>query len=40
MRNAINQFAPTITAPQSGTTFDEGLRRHMLRVMATCARVS
>ena len=32
MRNAINQFAPTITAPQSGVAFDEGLRRHMLRV--------
>src|SRR5687768_6890665 len=31
MRNAINQFVPT-TAPQSGTAFDEGLRRHMLRV--------
>jgi FtsH-binding integral membrane protein len=32
MRNAINQFVPTVTAPQSGTAFDEGLRRHMLRI--------
>jgi uncharacterized protein len=32
MRNAINQFVPTISEPQSGTAFDEGLRRHMLRV--------
>jgi FtsH-binding integral membrane protein len=34
MRNAINQFVPTTTAPQSGTAFDEGLRRHMLRIYA------